>query len=58
VTAEDAVHCAARAAVRVVSLVLAGGRITGLARDRHRRAGATRPDASGRASVGAGFASE
>jgi hypothetical protein len=56
VTAEDAVHCAARAAVRVDTRALAGGRAAGL--DRHRGAGAMRPDASGGASVGAGLASE
>ena len=45
VTAEDAIHCTARAGVRVVTRVLARGRVAGPVR--HRRAGATRLDASG-----------
>jgi hypothetical protein len=46
VIAEDAVHCTARAGVRVDARALAWGRVAGL--DRHRWAGATRLDASGR----------
>ena len=46
VTAEDAVHCTARAGVRVDARALAWGRVAGL--DRHRWAGATRLDSSGR----------
>ncbi len=58
VTAEDAVHCAARAAVRVDTRALAGGRAAGLDRHRGPGAGATRLDASGGACAGAGIASE
>ena len=46
VIAEDAVHCTARAGVRVDTRALTWGRVAGL--DRHRWAGATRLDASGR----------
>ena len=55
VIAEDAVHCTARAGVRVVTRALARGRVAGP--DRHRWAGATRLDASGGACAGAGIAS-